>query len=403
MAKLRINVRRNWITVLLFQLCVIANNVFGMDEKLFMVSKVVMLLFFGVMLFRILYKGKVRYNHILLLPILFTIYCVATALWAYYPSEVMSQMVTQIQLFLLLLFTFWGMSDGITTTDYLNAVNASGFGMMVYMLVNAGGPVQYFNAMLSGERMGGGYANPYGMVFGNAALSAAYYMILKGKKKHVFSIILFTFFALSSASRKAMLMVVVGIIAMVVMHYGWRRIYWTVLVAAALMLLLPYVLQLPYFGEIGERFANLLSGKQDGSDVERVRMMEYGWELFKEKPIQGYGLANFKRLYYYITYSHNNYIELLVSGGVVALVLYYLMHLVPIAGMLMGRRKGEKLPEMHLMLLVWLGVEWMFGIAMVQMYNKNSWLLIGVLMAESVQAVHSRNRALQENGNENRG
>ena len=128
-------------------------------------------------------------------------------------------------------------------------------------------------------------------------------------------------------------------------------------------------------------------------------MMEFGWELFKERPVHGYGMNNFSQKYYLNTYSHNNYIELLVSCGIVGFALYYAMLLLPALGLLFKRKKGEKLEPLHLMLWVWLMVEMVFGVAMVQVYNKNSWLLIGVLMAESVHAA-ARKPELQEKNDE---
>ena len=398
MAKILIGKRSNAITVFCFQLCIVANNLFGTDEKLFMISKLATLLFFGVVILRILYKGKVQYHHILLLPILFTVYCTATILWAYQPNVALSRMVTQIQLLLLLIFTFWAMNDGVTVLDYLKAVYVSGFGMVIFALSRYGGITQYTDAMIAGERMGGEISNlnTYGMVFGNAALCAAYYMVLKGKKKHIFSFILFSFFALSSASRKSMLMIVIGVVVLAVVHYGFRRIYKTLLVAAAVALLASYALKLPYFSEINERIQNLLSGEKDASDIERERMIEYGMQLFRMRPLHGFGIGNFASLYYIDTYSHNNYVELLVSGGVIALVMYYLMLLVPVLGLWLSKKRGQKIPHLHLMLWVWVVVEMTFSVAMVQVYNKNSWLLIGVLMAEAVHAAHGKN-TLQEN------
>lgn len=396
MPKLVIGKRSNWITVFCFQLCVVLNNLFSYDEKLFIVSKLATLLFFGVVMLRILYKGKVQYNQILLLPILFMVYCASTILWAYQPNRALTQMVTQVQLFLLLIFTFWAMNDGVTVLDYLKAVYVSGFGMAIFLVLREGGPVQYLNAMIAGERMGGEYANPYGMVVGNAALCAAYYLILKNRKRHLFSLIFFSFFALSTASRKAMLMVVLGVIAIAVMHYGLRRIYKTLLISAAVVAVAIYMLQSPYFGEIGQRVLNLFSGEQDMSDIERTRMIEIGIDLFKERPIHGYGIGNYAALCFRETYSHHNYVELLVSGGIIALILYYLMVLVPALTVVLTKRKGEKLDPMHLMILVWLAVELLFGFAMVQLYNKNSWLLMGVVIAEAAHAIHRKN-TLQEN------
>jgi len=395
-AKIVIGKRSNWLTVFLFQLCVVTNNLFSYDATLYLIAKLATLLFFGVVVLRILQQGKVRYNHILLLPILFTTYCAATIIWAYQPSRALTQMVTQAQLLLLLLFTFWSMHDGVTVLDYLKAVYVSGFGMILFLMIGAGGPVQYLNAMMAGQRMGGEYANPYGMVMGNAALCAAYYAILKGKKKHFICVLILSFFALSTASRKAMLMVVIGVAVMAVVHYGWKRIYWTLLAGAAILVAMYFVLKLPYFGEMGERFLNMLTGEQDASDIERNRMVELGIELFKERPIHGYGIGNYAALCFRDTYSHHNYVELLVSGGVPALVLYYLMQLVPIQSLLQSKKKGQKLQPLSLMLLVWVAVELVFGVAMVQLYNKNSWLLMGVVMAGAAHAVGGKPELLGE-------
>lgn len=399
MAKIKVEKRNNWLTVFCFQLCVVANNLFSYDEQLFVVSKLATLLFFGVVLLRILQRGRIMYNHVLLLPIAFTAYCFATVLWAYQPNRALTQMVTQVQLLLLLLFTFWAMNDGVTLMDYLKALYVSGFGMLIFLVVRQGGIMQYINAMLAGERMGGAYANPYGMVFGNAALCAAYYMILRGRKKHLISLLLFTFFALSSASRKAMLMIVIGVVAISVLHYGWNRIYRTLLAGIALVFVGYFILRLPYFSEIRERFLNLITGEQDMSDIERNQMVKLGLDLFQEKPVFGYGIGNYAALCFRETYSHNNYVELLVSGGVIALVMYYLMPLVPALGLLEGKRRNEKIEPLHLMLYTWLTVELVFGVAMVQLYNKNSWLLMGVLMAEAAHAPYKR-RMLQEKQDE---
>lgn len=397
--KLKISIKKNWFMVLIFQLCVITNNVFGMDETLYVIPKVLTFVFFGVVLLHILHRGKIRYNHILLLPILFTVFCFATILWAYNADRSLTVMVSQTQLLFLMLFTFWAVSDvdGVTAIDYLKAVYISGFGLMLLALVRYGGIYQYIDALTNGERMGGAITNQntYGMVFGNAALSAAYYLILKKQKGHIFSIILFSFFTLSSASRKAMLMIVIGVIFMAVLHYGWKRIHRTLIMLVVVLVLAFAVLQLPYFSEIRERLVSFFSGENDMSDLERKRMIELGMELFEKRPILGYGMGSFGLFYFRDTYSHNNYLELLVSGGVVALVLYYLILLTPAVVLILGRKKGQKMKSIHLMLCVWLLVELVFGLVVVQINNKTSWILIGVLTAEAVRLSDEKN-VLQE-------
>ncbi len=63
------------------------------------------------------------------------------------------------------------------------------------------------------------------------------------------------------------------------------------------------------------------------SVIARNSLIETAMRLFHLKPLTGYGLACFQFLNEMGTYSHNNYTELLVSGGVVFFALYYLPQL----------------------------------------------------------------------------
>lgn len=398
MAKLKIPKRENRLTVLFFQICVIANNLFGSDAQLYIISKILTLAFFCVVLLRILQKGKVQLNQILLVPLLVTAYCAATAFWAHDPDLVISQMVTQVQLLILLLFTFWAMNDGVTVLDYLKAVYVSGLGLALLAVLRYGGVEQYTDAMLSGERMGGDIANQntFGIVFGNAALSTAYYFVVQKKRIHLLPFAVFVVFAFSSGSRKAMLMIIAGIIVIAVLHYGIRQIYRTLIVSAVVLVGAIILLQTPVFGVLAQRLTTMLRGEETASDRARQSMIEFGLELFRQRPIHGFGLDNFRALYIGRTYSHNNYIELLASGGIIALVLYYLMFLLPTGGLLLSRKKKEKLPAMHVMLLVWLVVELFFGVALVQFHLKNSWILAGMLMAEGAKASARKRMRLED-------
>lgn len=92
---------------------------------------------------------------------------------------------------------------------------------------------------------------------------------------------------------------------------------------------------------IGERVHNLLIGfsgldvddtsNRTNSDNLRYFMLLYGWGLFVEKPILGYGVGNFQALFGEVNdgvrmYAHNNFIELLVNGGIVGTTIYYWLY-----------------------------------------------------------------------------
>ena len=61
-----------------------------------------------------------------------------------------------------------------------------------------------------------------------------------------------------------------------------------------------------------------------GSMTERVSLMQAAWDWFSQRPIRGWGLGCFRLLHTSLgVYSHNNYTELLVSGGIPMALIYY--------------------------------------------------------------------------------
>ena len=88
----------------------------------------------------------------------------------------------------------------------------------------------------------------------------------------------------------------------------------------------------PIYEVLGKRLEsliiNLFGGEtSEGSFDTRAEMIKLGWNAFLERPIFGYGMSNFSVLYEQVTgastYSHNNFIEILVNGGLVGFILYY--------------------------------------------------------------------------------
>lgn len=84
-----------------------------------------------------------------------------------------------------------------------------------------------------------------------------------------------------------------------------------------------------------------LSGQsQLSSATERGGLIELGLSLFRQRPFSGFGLDTFQTFPGSGgTYSHNNYVELLASGGVPLLALYYAPYLLLIASAF--RRAGR--------------------------------------------------------------
>ncbi|MFQ9309618.1 MAG: O-antigen ligase family protein [Paraclostridium sordellii] len=69
----------------------------------------------------------------------------------------------------------------------------------------------------------------------------------------------------------------------------------------------------------------------EGSFNTRQNMIDKGEEYFREKPILGHGVSTYRYIYKHDmgkeTYSHNNYIELLVNNGIIGFTIYYIFYI----------------------------------------------------------------------------
>lgn len=100
------------------------------------------------------------------------------------------------------------------------------------------------------------------------------------------------------------------------------------------VILLMAVLYIPFlYNTVGNRIESvilyLLTGEgNEASMLTRFNLIEVAINAFQQRPIYGWGLDNFKYVFYGGKYySHNNFLEIAVSGGAVGFVIYYLKYL----------------------------------------------------------------------------
>lgn len=112
---------------------------------------------------------------------------------------------------------------------------------------------------------------------------------------------------------------------------GSSKLLLIFLVAGCVALLFVYIPP-DYLQFVSERLAQLNffqsnMNELDASDRTRVQLLTSGIEYCFSNPICGHGYYNFSQLFYrdfmQQIYSHNNFIETFVGGGIIAFVLYY--------------------------------------------------------------------------------
>lgn len=379
---MKIEIKTQKLSIFLFQCAYIANVVLGSDPVLYSYSKVVMLAFWGSVLLYIATElhFQVKIGAGFLLPMAFTFFCAASCLWAVNKTHASFQMSTQWQLLLLFVFAYILLRHTKDIEPYFQAIYISGFGLLALTLYRYG-LSGFISQMMSGVRMGGkiGNQNDFGIAF-SMALIIAYYYLLKGKKKiHLVSIAIFLIFALSSGSKKALLMCIAGIIGLSLFYYGFHRIWKTILAVAVVAVVGYFLIQLPLFSVINERITSYFSGDLNVSDMNRMRFIEEGLLLIKERPVLGWGLANFAYVSGEGVYSHNNFVEVWVSTGIFGFLIYYSMYAIS-AWTAIRRLLNRKDPSLIVALILIL-VSFVFGYGVVQYETKNTWILFAVMMS----------------------
>lgn len=174
-----------------------------------------------------------------------------------------------------------------------------------------------------------------------------------------FMIVFLLMTILLTGSRKGLIIPVIGLYVLVCSRRPRRFLLYTVVIAlvggVALYLLLNVDALYKVIGHRVEPILQFLQGEsfEESSMESRLDYIQLGWDISKQSPIWGFGLDNFRRLRYsYGTYSHCNYIEVLVSSGWVGLVIYYLPYLYALCCAPRAMRRNKELAAMALAILV---------------------------------------------------
>ena len=205
-------------------------------------------------------------------------------------------------------------------------------------------------------------ANTIGLYCAFAAIICWFISRNYGKPAYKALFLLNALFMLLSASRKAILFMMVPLAFMeIVRSKNPLNILKNILLAVVgMVLVFIALLKVDFlYTLIGYRIEGMINGflgagEIDASTTTRLGLIADGLTWFKENPIWGYGLSNFKALcaiyrsWGSVYYAHNNYVELLVDCGLVGTFIYYSL----LIGLLIkGGITWKKLNAQQLMLL----------------------------------------------------
>ena len=319
---------------------------------------------------------------------LFAIFCFVSSLWAANGAESRSKAITIIEILFCMTIVFWRYCDNESSRDILSVIMWSSAIVTLYSLYFYG--VSRFLAMASGSvRIGNDYANAnaIGMWAAISAVLFIYFILNEGMRLKYIAIIMPIMLVAFSQSRTAIIELIVGIFLVVIFRYrdkkkflkGFFRIIFALLIIVAVV---SFVSQFQVFSGLDERMMSWFEYSQgksvrEGSVIQRELYIQAGWKQFLKTPILGVGIGNTNQITMaatgHSTYLHNNFIELLASGGIIGFGIYYGIILYLIIKLIPFALKKESVSDACLIVLI---VHTIADYGTVSYYTKGTYFIL---------------------------
>lgn len=255
----------------------------------------------------------------------FVLWAALSTIWSYKHSNI------NIMLTLLLIgatcFSINVYLDSVNDIYiYFNMIILSAIILEIYLFNYYG--IAIFNSRFNNDVLN---SNRAGTIMALALLLAIYLWNQKKKKQYLISAFFLIIGTLLSGSKSSILFCVIS----VGMFLGLKNktnfvksLRNIILIFVLLIIIYQLITKVPsLYNIIGRRlldFLGIFFGKSiaNSSTQERQYLIRTGIEFFKEKPLIGWGIDNYRYMNSYKTYAHSNLVELLVDVGLVGTILF---------------------------------------------------------------------------------
>ena len=354
-------------------------------------------IFLLAVLYILQYRGVLRIQAISYLGyiLIFTLFCVTSRIWALDSQLAVTKINSLLIIFVSMTVISLNIYPNKNIDQLLTVIMYGCYAVTFYVLIRFGlGGIR--TLLASSERISNDLlnANTIGMCAAYAIVINMYYFIYV-KRRLVDLIMIPAIIILAiSGSRKAMLIVLLGIIGITILKNWEKRnvvksIVRVCIAVFAASILIIFLLQLPMFSNVLDRFENLISllqGNETRSTSDswiRFAYVNLGLELFKQHPFLGIGIANaniYTQMYYgHDHYLHNNYVELLACGGIIGFLIYYSVYIYILMIFIKYRKYRDK--EYDICLILFL-IALVMNYGAVFYYSKDTYILLMLFWME---------------------
>ena len=284
----------------------------------------------------------------------FMLLCTVSMLWSLSASIAFVVIKTFIVFFAVLHLIQFSLHYGFKVEYLLKCYLLATVINAVYVIITVDiaqlGEIQLGSGMIEGWN-----GNGIGFLASNGAIIGAY-LIGKTRNKteklfYIVSAIGLIFLTLYTGSRTAFLVLVVEYTLYFCLINPAKMFRRLLISAGIVAIVFVLVMRIEvFYNVLGSRIEGLFAlwsgeGEADSSASIRQAFIDNGIEWFKEQPLVGYGVNNYKILNQgatgRFTYAHNNFIEIAVDLGLVGLIWYYSAFVVAVKNLLKNLKKNK--------------------------------------------------------------
>lgn len=376
-------------SILIFIITIALQSVFVLMSQN-VIGAVVMVALTLVVFISLLFKNNIsrifKFNKYKTRVLQFGLYCVFTSLWAVDSTAATTKGITIIEI-LICMSVFYAYYDNEDNIDNLLLTIVWTGAIISIFCVKIYGLDMIMASAVAGERFVTEFANINSVAM-KGALGFVVALYFAFFKKNIFPLLLSSLslvIILASGSKKAFIILLFGTITLIFLRSKSSNKLLLILKYFTIFIGFVFVVnllnQLPIFSTISNRMEGLIAyltgtGVVDASTSTRDLFIQEGLDQWYKTPIWGIGMGNSYLFNSEGTYTHCNYVELLSSGGIIGLILYYSLYLYPIIQLIKYRNIDKYRASLFLLII---GILLLTDYGIVTYYLKYSYFYLMVI------------------------
>lgn len=297
---------------------------------------IALILIINVLFYFIINRKEIKVNLALILNIIFVLFSFLSLTWALDSNLVLVKSITLFILLCLSILLYNYIDDYKKLRNLMFSFLIYGFVVGIYLIFSYG--LEYSYDVRFGQDIGN--PNYIAISLSLSSIFSFYYFLKYRRVRFLFLLLFLIFIIILTGSRKSLIFTLFNLIFIIFLinRKNVKKIFKVFVISVCLISIFIFLIfKIDYFYQfIGKRFEPIFmyynketveKSFEYKNTYERVKMIKFGFNKFLSKPFIGYGIDNYRVLYnhdYKIkTYSHSNFIELLVGLGIIGFIFFY--------------------------------------------------------------------------------